>query len=624
MAVKFLAGINLGKNELQNARIQNLATDSAPSSPAVGQIYFDTDEDTLKIYNGASQWEAVGTPPVATSSVSGTIIVGSTLAISAGVLNVLDGGIRNAQVNSAAGIAISKLADIGATTIMGNKEGAAGAPTALSAANVRGILNVADGATANTGTVTSVGGGTGLTGTVTSTGDLSVDYAGTDNIIRAAGDGTSDTIADNDLILFSNSADDVKRATISQLPFSNNSGTVTSVGGGAGLTGSITTTGDLAVGAGTGITVNADDVAVSAAQTGITSIVNSSLTLGHSNDGAKIHFNTDNQIRFLIDGTAQFKIEDGAIVPITTNDIDLGTTTKEFKNAYFDGTVTSDAFAGNLTGNVTGDLTGTADKVDVANNGLGDNAAYNLVLHAGSNIVGEDGNSADKLRYNPESQTLFVKNITVAGTQTTNQVEIIETSNGIVFEGATANDNETTLVATDPTADRTITLPDAGGTVALTSQLAGNATASAVGLARVAAGDGIDVAVASGVFTVTAETASASNPGVVELATDAETTTGTDTARATTPANVKAAIDDRSFVTTLSGTGAKTNFAVTHNLGTRDCIVQVIDYGDAGTGATYETVYADVTRSGTNTVDIDFAVAPSATEDYRVLIYKVV
>jgi hypothetical protein len=37
----------------------------------------------------------------------------------------------------------------------------------------------------------------------------------------------------------------------------------------------------------------------------------------------------------------------------------------------------------------------------------------------------------------------------------------------IVFEGATANDNETTIAVTDPTADRTITFPDATGTVVL-------------------------------------------------------------------------------------------------------------------------------------------------------------
>jgi hypothetical protein len=41
----------------------------------------------------------------------------------------------------------------------------------------------------------------------------------------------------------------------------------------------------------------------------------------------------------------------------------------------------------------------------------------------------------------------------------------------IIFEGTTANDFETTLTAGDPTADRTITLPDATGTVALTSDI---------------------------------------------------------------------------------------------------------------------------------------------------------
>jgi hypothetical protein len=41
----------------------------------------------------------------------------------------------------------------------------------------------------------------------------------------------------------------------------------------------------------------------------------------------------------------------------------------------------------------------------------------------------------------------------------------------IVFEGATANDFETTLTATDPTADHTITLPDVTGTVLTTGNL---------------------------------------------------------------------------------------------------------------------------------------------------------
>jgi hypothetical protein len=47
----------------------------------------------------------------------------------------------------------------------------------------------------------------------------------------------------------------------------------------------------------------------------------------------------------------------------------------------------------------------------------------------------------------------------------------ISVPTAITFEGATANDFETTIQVTDPTADRTITFPDAGGTVALTTNI---------------------------------------------------------------------------------------------------------------------------------------------------------
>ena len=63
-------------------------------------------------------------------------------------------------------------------------------------------------------------------------------------------------------------------------------------------------------------------------------------------------------LTFFTAGTAQVVIADGAIRPVTDNDIDLGTSSLEFKDAFFDGTVTSDAFAGPLTGDVTGDVTG--------------------------------------------------------------------------------------------------------------------------------------------------------------------------------------------------------------------------------------------------------------------------
>jgi hypothetical protein len=61
--------------------------------------------------------------------------------------------------------------------------------------------------------------------------------------------------------------------------------------------------------------------------------------------------------------------------------------------------------------------------------------------------------------------------LTVSGTTTTINSTTINATTGMVFEGATANDFETTLTVTDPTADRTLTLPDASGTLATTTDI---------------------------------------------------------------------------------------------------------------------------------------------------------
>ncbi|KKU73195.1 MAG: Hemagluttinin family protein [Candidatus Amesbacteria bacterium GW2011_GWB1_47_26] len=198
---------------------------------------------------------------------------------------------------------------------------------------------------------------------------------------------------------------------------------------------------------------------------------------------------------------------DSDLIPIgTTGTNDLGSSSLPWDNLY----VTGVTAAGDISFAPTGtfDVTFTTDSDStVIFNGLATSTGSGLCLDGSNNIIvcsAGSGSSlwtlsgstvyANSAAYNiligSTSTSDDIGKLTVSGAKTgkalavlneTGDQNVLEASasgvpvlsitrtGNIVFEGTTNNDFETTLSLTDPSADRTITLPNATGTVCLDS-----------------------------------------------------------------------------------------------------------------------------------------------------------
>lgn len=112
-----------------------------------------------------------------------------------------------------------------------------------------------------------------------------------------------------------------------------------------------------------------------------------------------------------------------------------------------------------------------------------------------------------------------------------------------------------------------------------------------------------------GTFGTAAPAATETVAGIAEIATQAETDTGTDDVRFVTALKLKNWSGRKFKAIGTVGDGSATSYVITHNLNTKD--VQVEFYRNSGVN---DTINCDVERTSVNSITAKFAVAPTANQ----------
>jgi len=267
-----------------------------------------------------------------------------------------------------------------------------------------------------------------------------------------------------------------------------------------------------------------------------------------------------------------------------------------------------------------------------------------------------DGVGSNTLTVGASGTTVVIPgNLTVTGdTIYSNDTIRIVADNTLEFEGAagTSATHELKLTTGVLSNDRTVTLPDASGTVALTANLHAVVTLAgkdylsisgqeitanqidltddvtgvlpvantAAKVTSIVAGDGIDISGGTGDVTVSAEAASSSNAGIVTLASDADAKTGSGTGIiSVSQLAARTAVAD--INATLVNQASNKSVRLTHSLGTTDVHITIYD------PETEKTVYADVSRttngSTTSNNDVFIQFGTNLTGNLRAIITAV-
>ena len=135
----------------------------------------------------------------------------------------------------------------------------------------------------------------------------------------------------------------------------------------------------------------------------------------------------------------QIRLQDGALLPVTDSDVDLGTSSLYFKDAYIDSITTTGnvAVGGNLT--VTGTTTFNGGTIT-----MGDAATDNVVFGADvdSNIIPDDDNTYDLGSSSQEWKDLYIDGTANIDTLSADTAAIGDLTSGRVVLAGTSGELE--------------------------------------------------------------------------------------------------------------------------------------------------------------------------------------
>ena len=163
---------------------------------------------------------------------------------------------------------------------------------------------------------------------------------------------------------------------------------------------------------------------------------------------------------------------------LTTNSTTGKTILYQNNNQKLETTSTGVTITGNLSVSVDTDANAQVGRAHFGHTGsLSDMAGFSHIDHNSDTNFALIQNAAGRTVLNaPSGQEIaFTNNDGLVAQLGTNGLHFV-TGKTLSFEGSTNDDFDTTLTVADPTANRTITLPNSTGVVSLRNELKGNAT----------------------------------------------------------------------------------------------------------------------------------------------------